>query len=228
MSKLLEQIKSAQCLVLDKRINLFHDLKWDLSEKGICLQPFIAGDGSNKDLEYDHIDTKELPPRYQQSINYATWWNRPAAYNAWLSHKKMMEQTLHDGYDHILIIEDDAFIEKDFDEILLKTELFWLDNTYDIVYFGCFLNEQKWEPTSNENVLRVQRCGGLHACLLTKPIIEELLKFPPIGPYDWILSEYKFHEVFKSYAIYPSIISQRSGYSFVEESNLDKPSRYIR
>ena len=75
--------------------------------------------------------------------------------------------------------------------------------------------------------MKLHGSGGWHGVLLRKKIMEELVNAIPIGPYDWQMGEF-YHNRYNCYGIYPSIISQKSGFSYVENSNLDKPSRYIR
>ena len=67
--------------------------------------------------------------------------------------------------------------------------------------------------------------GGFHAVIITRYVAEILLTFDAIGPYDWICGQY-LHDTVDCYAIYPAVINQISGYSFVENSSLVKPSRY--
>lgn len=223
-----QTIKNSRALVLDKRLQDWPAIKSQFMDYGLSVRLFLAG-GSEpypKDT-YDHIDINELPPIYSNSIDYPTWFLRPNAYNAWLSHKKILEQTLNEGFDHVLIIEDDSFIENDFKEVLTKVTPFFEQNKYDMVYFGGYHYNGSWEHTSNENVIKLRGSGGWHGVLITKPVIELLLTFKPIGPYDWICGKY-IHHVFDCYAIYPSIISQKSGFSFVEGHDLVKPARDFR
>ena len=226
--RLLQYLTNSQCLILDQRIGNWHDLKYSFMRQGINLQRFLVGDGHLKELyQYDHIDVKTLPPIYEDSINYETWYKSPNPYNAWLSHQKILRKTLMEGFQYVFMVEDDVIIEDDFGEILSKIEPFFDEHKWDAIYFGAYHNPTSWEPTSNENVIKVKGSGGLHACLLSEPLIQELIQLRPTGPIDWQLGQY-FHNKYDCYAVYPSIISQSSGYSFVENSNLEKPSRYAR
>lgn len=217
---------NAYCLLLDKRIEFWSELHGSFIQKGIGLQRFLVGDGGLNE-HYSHVDSGSLPDYYNGSTNYGTWYKSPAPLNAWLSHRKIIEKSLLEGFDHVLIIEDDVFIEDDFDEVLWKAEPFFIENKWDAVYFGGYHNENSWRLTNNDNVIKLQGSGGWHGVLLSRPIMEELMQELPIGPYDWIMGQ-KYHQKYDCYAIYPSVISQKSGHSYVENSNLDKPSRYKR
>jgi GR25 family glycosyltransferase involved in LPS biosynthesis len=212
--------------MLDKRIDMWNDLKSQFAKININLQLFLCGDGS-LELPYSHIDINQLPPQYVSSINYATWFSRPSAFNCWLAHRKILQKTLDENLANVLIVEDDAFIENDFEEILAHTEDFWNQNSWDMIYFGSYLSQGNWSYTSNKNILKVHNCGGWHGVLINKNVITTLLQYPPLGPFDWLCSQV-IHPNYNCYAIYPSIISQKSGFSFVENSNLEKPDRYKR
>lgn len=216
---------NAYCLILDKRIEFWSNLQDSFNQKGINLQKFLVGDGALNE-EYSHIDINENPYVYHNSIDYMTWYT-PPPYNAFLSHKKIIKKSLEEGQDHVLIVEDDVFIENDFDEMLWKVEPFFHDNKWDAVYFGGYHRNGSWNLTPNDSVIKLNGSGGWHGVLLTKPIMEELVNAIPIGPYDWQMGKF-YHNRYDCYAIYPSIISQKSGFSYVENSNLDKPSRFTR
>ena len=225
--KLINEIKNAKCLVLDKRIEFWPTLKESFQQRGITVNRFLAGDGHLKDEQYDYIDTNDVTPSYYGGTDYATWYNRPNAFNAWKCHKLMFQSSLLDGFDHLLLIEDDAFIENDFDDILEKTEEFWDIHQYDIIYFGCYPQPNGLQPTTNPYLFKATKVAGFHAVLLTKPVIEKLLSFFALGPYDEICWKYINSKV-HAWAFNPCIISQKSGYSFVEGSNLEKPSRLYK
>jgi GR25 family glycosyltransferase involved in LPS biosynthesis len=219
-------IYNAYCLILDKRIDNWKDIHSQFLTKGLNVQRFLVGNGSLQE-EYCHVDTPELPPAFSESINYETWWKTPNPYNAWISHRKIIGKSLAEGFDHVLILEDDVFIEDDFDEVLSKTKQFFKDHKWDAVYFGGYHNPNSWKFTTNDNVIKLAGSGGWHAVCLTRPIMEKLMTLPPIGPYDWTMGKY-LHQQYDCFAIYPSIISQQSGFSWVEMGNLEKPSRYKR
>tara|TARA_A100001515_G_scaffold22531_1_gene17247 strand:+ start:3564 stop:4250 length:687 start_codon:yes stop_codon:yes gene_type:complete len=219
----------AHCLVLDKRYQEFTETS--LKElKSVSIEPelFIAGDGSH-DLEYNHIDTKDLPEVIDGTTGYPTWLRRPNPYNAWLCHKKMFKSFLKSGGESLLLLEDDVKIEDDFLEVFGEAEEFFQNNDWDMIYLGCYVNDRNpVEPTSNEHVYRVKGSGGFHGVIINKKVLSLLNRFDPIGPFDWITGQFIHKQDWANcFAINPCIISQKSGYSYVEDGVLDKPSRYI-
>lgn len=225
--QLKDLVKRCELLILDKRLDNIAPLIKQITDLDIPIDLFIAGDGTRK-VDYNHIDIQELPPRFPNSINYPTWWTRPNAYNAYLCHKKILEKAIKDNISNILLLEDDAFLEDDFEEIFNKAWNFLSNTSWDMIYFGGYHHTGSWEKTKNENVLRLKGSGGFHGVLLQKHIAEELLSFGPIGPTDWISGKF-IHQLYNCYAIYPSIISQNDKqFSYVEGCELTKPSRYER
>lgn len=219
-------IDAAFCLLLDKRADFWPELNRSFSNVGITLNKFLVGDGKLFPREeYNHIDIEELPPIYPTTNMYPSWTNKPNAYNAFLSHRKILEYAYVKNLNNIMIVEDDVKIEDDFTEILSKATDFLDTHNVDMLYLGAF-HHNNTELVSN-NVLKLKQSGGFHAVIISKKIIKLLLSFLPLGPYDWLAEQY-IQEKYDCYAIYPSIVSQKDGYSFVESSNLTKPSRYDR
>lgn len=225
MNKLLNLIDIAICSTLDKRYEQASELiKTSKSylPNYLNVEPYIGGDGSRKDIVYNRIDNNEYPPRLPYSINYPTWWNRPNNYNAWKCHRDMFQKGYDSNAEVMLMLEDDAQFEPDFTEIMNKVDSFFMSTEWDLIYLGSYIN--KSSETENEHVLRLWNGGGTHGLLIRRHILEILINMQPIGPFDWVLS--LIQPQIKAYAIYPSIITQRSGYSHIEGNILEKPDRY--
>lgn len=220
---MINQIERAVCLTLDKRIDMGRDVQKQAAKYNINVELFVAGDGAGE-LLYDHIDIQELPPKYHGSLSYPSWTTRYNAYNAWLCHNKILKMARQDGINNILMLEDDIIFEEDFSEILEKVTPFFNSNNWDMIYFGWYSNNHL-QDIGEKHVYRMVGGGGFHGVLLNRYMIEELVDVPPLGPYDFITGVY-YHKQILAYAIYPCIISQCSGYSYVEGSILEKPDRY--
>ena len=209
----------ATCLLLDKRYDNFEHIS-DTISKYIDIEPFIVGDGT-RDLVYSHIDIDEIPPRLIGSSNYPTWHTKQC-YNAYLSHRKILEKAYKEKID-VLLLEDDVFLEPDFEDIWNSSSKFFKENPWDMLYFGCYHSGMSEKIT--DNIYRLFRCAGWHAVIIKWYMIPPILNYGPIGPMDEICHRY-IQPNYLCYGIYPSIISQCNGYSFIEQGNLDKPSRY--
>lgn len=222
--KSLLKIDIITCLLLDKRLDLWDGVRKSISGTfGIEPKPFLVGDGKlSVHMPYSHIDVEKIPTRLPQSTNYPTWYTKNC-YNAYLSHKKILEQIYQSGEEILLLIEDDIIVEDDFVDIWNNSSDFFQNNKWDMLYFGCYHSPRDINVTPN--VYKLNGAGGWHGVLMQRHMIPEILKYGSIGPMDEICGRF-IHPKFNCYGIYPSIISQQSGYSFVERQNLIKPSRY--
>jgi len=214
--------------VLDKRIGQWFSLRKEIQKLGFNAIPFICGDGQTLDNDiYNYVDKVTLPPIYPNSIQYLTWYNRPAPFNAWQCHKQMLNNFINnfdDGY--LWLLEDDAKIEEDFHEILIKCEDDINIAMPDMLYLGAYHREGSWKPTGNNNLLKLDGSGGWHSVIISHKVAQMLSKCLPTGPFDWISAD--LHKHLNCMAVYPSIVSQSDGISFIEGHHLSKPSRYDR
>jgi len=224
---ILDNINLAMCLTLDERIEELQRIKMEWHKFGVWVEPFIVGKGNklNKRL-YDHIDIDKKPPVYTNSTNYPTWW-KPNTYNAWLSHRKIFERFIQSELSILLLLEDDSFIEEDAKDILEDVSPYLDTIGWDMLYLGSYPNPGSWTPTQHKNIIRLCGAGGFHSVIMKDYVVKQLLEFDPIGPYDNLAGRY-LHDRFNCYGIYPSIVSQKSGFSFIEESELQKPNRWSR
>lgn len=212
------KVDKAVCLVLDKRMDLWNELDKSCQNHGILAEPFIAGDGS-LELDYQHIDVEECPPMLPGSTDYPTWWNRPNAFNAWLCHKQIITRAKKEGVESLLLLEDDSVFEEDFDEVMTNAHL---DRCgFDMLYLGWYSNGHL-HSTPNQNLKIMRGGGGFHGVILNRRIIELLDAVEPKGPYDWICGKRHHHQM-NCYAVYPDVITQRDGHSYVEGHHLTKP-----
>lgn len=207
-------------LYLDERVS-----NYDQINKIIPHEKFVGGKGNLLPIEeYNHIDTEDLPPVYLNSTNYPTWHNRNSAYNAWLCHQKIFRKFYDDPSkpQTLMLLEDDIEFMEGYENILPLIEETVKSYDWDMFYFGCYQNG-KSEPTKNPNIRIMHGGGGLHACAMKRHIVEELLSYVAIGPYDEISGRY-LHQKYKCLAVFPTIINQVSGFSYVEGHHLTKPS----
>jgi hypothetical protein len=215
----------AMCLTLDKRYHKALEIRTEAAKLGINVQLFIGGDGTLV-LPYNHIDTPEMPPHMPHMTTYPAWHARPNAYNAWKCHQKILDYALEKDIDPLLMLEDDVIFESDFEKIINESKDFLNNNEWDMVYFGWYSNGHL-HYIGHPHVYRFMGGAGFHGVLMRKHIIEKLVVMPPLGPYDWMCGQW-IHPEFKCYAIHPSIITQVSGYSYVEDGNLEKPDRNFK
>lgn len=221
MNNILENI-TAFCVLLDKRIEFWPELESQFKSVGINLKGLLVGK-EKINHEYFHHDVNEKPPIYDTTNQYPSWVNGTNAFNAWISHKKILRFAYHANLDKVMIIEDDVKIEPDFNEIMEDVNRFFDNRSFDILQFGGYHHNNTTKVS--EHVVKTKASGGWHGVIISKSVIPLLLSFEPIGPFDWICEQF-IQPKYDCYCIHPGIINQKDGFSFVENSNLTKPDRY--
>lgn len=223
----------AICLTLDQRLEYAQDYIVPEFKKrlNIDVELFIAGNGLRVNTDYNYIDDPlSLPCRFEKSTTYPTWFNRPNAYNAFKAHRAIFERVVYDGEERFLLLEDDVYIEPDFEQIVGDDVDALVNNLEcDMLYLGSY-NASKRGYLQAPHILslpRVSDVGGFHAVVLDRRVIKRLIELPPYGPYDWMAAKYLHANLYNCLAINPSVISQRDGFSYVEGHNLTKPHRSI-
>jgi len=223
----LSRIDKSYCFIVDKRYQNWESIQIQLADRlGLNVEKFVSGMGG-MNVPYDRVNVLESPPVYHNSTTYATWYSRPQAYNAWLSRRIVLEECQRNKYEYVAFFEDDIKIEDDFEEVLEKAIPFLEKNQWSALYFGAYHNPGSFRKTANDNVLELNGSGGWHGIILRQNVINDLLNFQAIGPWDEICGKY-LHSVFNFYCINPGIINQTDGFSEVEGHHLSKPSRFLK
>jgi hypothetical protein len=212
----------AYCLLLDKRYERWRYIQPAVSQY-FNVSPHLFMVGSDPTFIHDHEDTNELPSRFSNSTNYPTWYARPNAFNAFKSHKKIIGKAQDINAKNLLIVEDDIKIEDDFSEVIAYAEKD-IPPDWDMIYFGSYQNKTSFTRIS-DNLLRVHGCAGWHCVLIRNTLFQILYRAFPLGPYDEICGRF-IHPHYKCYSIYPPVVTQQDGWSYVENQHLSKPDRY--
>lgn len=218
--RILDNIE-AYCVLLDKRLDFWSTLEQSFQNIGIVLNPLVVGK-DNLDITYFHKDVDMTPPIYATTNMYPSWINGTNAFNAWMSHRKILEYAYDKKLDKIMIVEDDVEISHDFQVIMQDVDKFINNNRCDILQFGGYHHNNTTEVS--KHVLKTKASGGWHAVIISKEIIPLLLSFQPIGPFDWICEQF-IQPKYDCYCVHPGIINQKDGFSYIENSHLSKPSR---
>jgi len=212
----INDIEKSVCLCLDKREESWLELEADLDKVGIKMDRFIVGDGKTLDCEYNLIDTNEIPAFMDKSYlgastNYATWYERPNAYNAFKSHIKIIEQAREEGCKNILMLEDDSILTNDFAEIFEELP----SKGWDALYLGWFGSNNTELYKHGENTA-ARRVGGFHGVIVNHTMFDLICEAPPVAPLDNIVGT-RLSNHFTYYVCTPKIILQKAGlYSEVE------------
>lgn len=221
-------IDKAVCLGLDKRKDMWPKLKDQVKRHlDLDLEIFVAGDGSDNELVYDHVDTKQVGMDFIYTHNQAH-------YNAYLCHKKIFVKAMAQHVRRLLFLEDDAYLVEDRMHLLSdpKCQAVLDAENWDIIYLGWWQKrtgytsedredlEDIWkhhklfniEPVPHVPFLQHETCG-LHGVLLSWRILPALAT-ADYGPIDCFL--HKNFNRFKAYFMWPKIIHTYSTWSYCE------------
>lgn len=204
------------CLTIPERRNHFKDhIKPVAKQHGIDAREFLAG----RDIQ----DGSDLPPRFANSTTYPTWWKTPRPYNAWKAHNAIFRKAKELNLTRVLMMEDDSEFSHDYREVIDSVADFFKENFSPLIYLGSYLQEGRYEMVA-PHIARVNGCGGLHGVIIHHSLFDKLINLNPLGPYDDTISRL-YHRTYEAYAIVPQVINQKSGFSFIENCNLEKPKR---
>lgn len=134
-----------------------------------------------------------------------------------LTMRKLFRHCLDEGYQNILVLEDDfgwlappvAF---------LNYVIPQLPKDYKLFYLG--LNLLAPTKRVSENILKVEDCYSTHSVAYSKSGMETVMEFletEPIQPYDSFLRKWVLPE--KCFATFPMLCTQLPGYSDIEKSS---------
>lgn len=205
---------TAICLCLDKREELWRNLKEQCIENNIQFISFICGDGS-KDLIYNQIDSS-LPIGLKWG--YGNPFHIYNHYNAFRAHRAMAKIGLSilesNPERKILFLEDDARI---LDRIKLINKI---DIQDDITYLGYWLGRETDISIENEyqanGEVKLEEVtgllGGLHGAILNSRALETIISMKPNDPVDAQLNR----STLKRWIVKPKLISTVNTYSFTE------------
>lgn len=192
---MLKNIDKIYCINLNKRKD-----RWEETQKE--LKKFNLLD---RVCRYPAVDGKLIENKTHMLLG---------EYGLILTHIKLLTEAVTNGYENIIIFEDDIEFINDFqniDEYIEKTP-----EDYDILYLGG--NHIK-EPTKiNDRISRVNRTFTTHAMLINKKVftklIEELNKFTK--QLDVIYTDMDI----KLYTCIPSIVTQRDCFSDIQNKKV--------
>lgn len=226
----------AICLALDKRKDEWKKLQEQCKNSGIEMIPFIAGDGSDDELVYDHID---IIPQQHQIANWG--YSRPGFehhhINAFLCHQKMIKKAQDMNLPYFLLLEDDTYLTNRFDEIIQEIQYFIDYCQWDIIYLGWWVGqeddewnlqiEEEYKNNKKVKLLKYEKnIGGLHGAIINSNIYNLLLKLKPNNPIDSQLNMLiEFNAVsplINRFIVTPKALHVKSIYSFCEGSVLQR------
>lgn len=125
---------------------------------------------------------------------------------------------VQNDFNNVLIFEDDAIVVcPDINEVMNKV-INQLPKWYDMVYLG--INAfGGFHYFHSENLLKVKAGCTTHAVMYSKKFMEKVLAEPIKAPIDMHFTE--FHKDGRAFATYPLLYSQRTGFSYIENKDVN-------
>lgn len=168
------------------------------------------------------VDGKNIPwkPEYGVISNY---WNH-GAFAYCLSYRVAIIDAMRNGYENVLIMDDDCVLQDNMWDILDKA---WsnMPDEWHMLYFGANHGPANSPniPTESvgEHLYRLKGSMGSHAIIVNKHCYKTFLNYlaAPYAPFDMFLSIYQ--KFFPCYITYPGIAFQLSGVSDIINKDID-------
>jgi len=225
------------CLCVDKRKDMWGQLEADCEEcTGLPFTKFIAGNGEDKELSYNHVDYP-YEPIMNQYVGYSPANRIHINFNIFLCHRLILDENRN---KNILLMEDDAqFIVDRWNTVWNSLELndFFAGNAWDVLYIGYFQlqyegdevygkdAEAAWRESGKVSIKRAQsnvpgKISGLQGVLLNKDFIPTLHNECKVSPLDGFIN--RNLNRFKVWYLEPQLIGVKSNYSYCEGSNVQR------
>lgn len=130
-----------------------------------------------------------------------------------LSHREIYNLALKNGYEKILIFEDDIIPSRYKQDDLKNCIDFMKEYSWDIFYFGSVPSIFSYCQKKIKKIKNIYSIRGIctHAYALNKNALSILkdIEWSPNSPLDYII---RSNPILKSYAVYPSFFYQDTGY----------------
>jgi hypothetical protein len=185
---------------------MVHDVGWTRN-----INRFVVGKGDVlPEDEYSRIDEAGTSNKWNDN----GFSHLPNSYHAFKSFQAIVGKAYTDKLNSILILEDDCQFTPNFKEVLEKAEEGIANAApWDMLYLGANHTWNTTEELSN-NLLKLSGSLCWHAVGLSKNVFPTILTWQADKPID--LKAQMLHRYCNCYAVWPSIATQKPGYSYVE------------
>lgn len=192
------------CINLDRRKDRWSNAFNQFEKNGIVVKRISAIDGSVK--KFNRIKTVD-PEKVDESLGGDKKIS-PTEASITFSHKLMLIDAIANGYDKILMLEDDCSFIDDFNDNFIKT-INDLPEDWDLFYLG----GQNWlgNPEPYASRLNITKHTlGMHAVGIRSTIFEKMLNKTNLRePLD--ITYAKEQARLKSYIAKPMLVNQKEG-----------------
>ena len=198
----LNYVDKIYCVNLDRRLDRWEETKVEMKRLGL----------EDRVFRYSAVDGKLVENKSKLL---------PGEYGLIVTHINILNEAIENGYENILIFEDDVEFINDFIDIDKYFEK--VPNDWDIIYLGG--NHIQRPRPLNDRISRVTKTYTTHAMLVNrkcfKNLVDELSKFS--AQLDVIYTNLRL----KLYTCTPSIATQRVSFSDIQGYNADY-TKYIK
>jgi GR25 family glycosyltransferase involved in LPS biosynthesis len=183
------------CINLDRRPDRWQRMQTEFARHGVeDVQRFPAVDGR----------TVQLP---------ATWKHTAGAYGCLLSHVAVVQQARELGHESVLIFEDDAVLDPEF-EIKFASFMEQVPSDWDMLYFGALHTD---EPVKvRENVFRISKANSTFAYALKHTVFDAFLELNRAAEHVLDVNAYALQQRFNCYCFLPNLAWVQIEYSDVQ------------
>ena len=207
MKKLNEYFDKIYCINLDRRPDRWEECSIIFKSMGLEVERFSACDGQVIDTGYGKVYNGEL--------------------GGTISHTRMLRRIKKDGFDKVLVLEDDIeFCENFYD--IFQNSIKELPEDWDIFFFGG--NHTGGFSKISEHIGRVYRTLSLHSYGIRQKSVdtlyENMIRFightlcnteqlTPSVAADFYMAKLQPH--LNCYSIFPNLTWQRESFSDLQQ-----------
>lgn len=144
----------------------------------------------------------------------------PGFVGCYLSHLALVRFAKDNNLPFILVLEDDATFEKDFD-LRFNEALQWLQSNPWDLFHGGYLYVQPLEKI-NKQLIRIKGCSTTHFIMYNASVYDVFLKSEVVQAVD----RWTYLTPLNKIAIYPMLSKQLAGYSDIELEDVDRTPQF--
>lgn len=183
------------CINLDRRRDRWQRMQAEFARHAIAgVRRFAAVDG-------------------RKVVLPASWKHSAGAYGCLLSHVAVVQEALAAGCESVLIFEDDAVFDPEFNakfaSFMKETPAGW-----DVLYFGALHKDEPVRVT--EHVYRITKANSTYAYALKRTVFKDFIELNHRAEHVLDMNAYALQERFKCYCFLPNLAWVQSEYSDVQ------------
>lgn len=183
------------CINLDRRPDRWRRIQAELARHGFAsVERFPAIDGN----------LVERPTH---------WTHTAGAYGCLLSHVQVVSEARNSGAPNVLIFEDDAVLDSEF-ETKYARFIKEVPDDWDMLYFGAL---HKDEPAKiSEHVARIIKANSTYAYALKRTVFDEFIALNARAENVLDMNSYLLQQRFNCYCLMPNLAWVEAEYSDVQ------------